>query len=391
VLLHETAHLAGYDDWSNLLMRVLGGFVALHPVAVWILRRIEREREMVCDDWVVARTTAARPYAATLARLFELRWARRQEALAPGLFGRGTRVGDRIEMLLRRGRTFSPRAARGPVIAGTALLGTLLVAGAFAPNWIAFAQPAPRLSYEVASVKRNTSGSDRVTHGGPPATIGFTASNMSLRMLMEIAYQVKDSQITGGPRWINSDRYDIAARPGESHPSAERSRAMLRTLLEDRFHLSIRRENKEIPVYVLLDSKSGRKLPGTEENRCMDPHSPNVQPPRPDELPRSPCEGFVMGPGFLASAKTNAPELADVLGNVLDRPVIDKTGDSAAFAVRLEFTPAGTAMSADADSSAGARPSLATAIQEQLGLKLESQRAAVEVLFIEHVEKPDAN
>ncbi len=91
VLLHEAAHLARRDDWTNLAARLLGAALALHPVAVWILRQIEREREMACDDWVVARTGAAKPYAASLARMFELRWSRRKEPphlkLASGIFG----------------------------------------------------------------------------------------------------------------------------------------------------------------------------------------------------------------------------------------------------------------------------------------------------------------
>lgn len=80
VLLHETAHLARRDDWTNLIARLMGAALALHPVAVWILRQIDRERETACDDWVVAKTGAARPYAASLARMFELRAARRGEA-----------------------------------------------------------------------------------------------------------------------------------------------------------------------------------------------------------------------------------------------------------------------------------------------------------------------
>jgi beta-lactamase regulating signal transducer with metallopeptidase domain len=117
VLLHESAHLAKYDDWSNLAMRLLAGALALHPVAIWILWRIEREREMACDDWVVARIGSARPYAASLARMAELRQARRGEILASGIFGSGSRIGERIEMLLRRGRTFSPRASAIGIIA----------------------------------------------------------------------------------------------------------------------------------------------------------------------------------------------------------------------------------------------------------------------------------
>ncbi len=128
VLLHEVAHIARKDDWTNLLARLLGAALALHPVAWWILRQIEREREIACDDWVVARTGSARPYAQSLARMSELRSRKgvpEGEALASGIFGGGSRLSERIEMLLERGRDFSPRASMGRVVAsGIALLGS---------------------------------------------------------------------------------------------------------------------------------------------------------------------------------------------------------------------------------------------------------------------------
>jgi beta-lactamase regulating signal transducer with metallopeptidase domain len=144
VLLHEYAHLARRDDWSNLIAHLLGAALALHPAAWWILRQIAREREMACDDWVVARTGSARPYAASLARLSELRWSRRQqaqgEALASGMFGGGSRLGERIELLLARGRVFSPRASLARSVASGAILLALVIAASVTPHWIAFAQ-----------------------------------------------------------------------------------------------------------------------------------------------------------------------------------------------------------------------------------------------------------
>src|ERR1041385_8124471 len=102
VLLHEAAHLARRDDWTNLLARILSAVLALHPVALWVLRRIEIEREVACDDWVVSRTQSARRYAQSLARLYDLRSARnhamREELLAPGGL-RGSVLAQRLERL----------------------------------------------------------------------------------------------------------------------------------------------------------------------------------------------------------------------------------------------------------------------------------------------------
>jgi beta-lactamase regulating signal transducer with metallopeptidase domain len=143
VLLHEMAHIARRDDWSNLAARIGWAFFALHPPAVWALRQIEREREIACDDWVVVATGQARPYAASLARLFELCFTRRRQVLATGMAEHASQLGDRIEMLLRRGREFRAHASIGRVAACAGVLAILVAVAAQAPQWIAFAQDAP--------------------------------------------------------------------------------------------------------------------------------------------------------------------------------------------------------------------------------------------------------
>jgi beta-lactamase regulating signal transducer with metallopeptidase domain len=151
VLLHELAHIARRDDWTNLLARLSWSVLALHPVAVCVLRQIDRQRELACDDWVVAATGAARPYAASLARLFELCVSRRRVLLASGIADGGSQLGDRIALLLRRGREFSPQASVLRVSVCAAALLIQVFAGSRTPAWIAFAQaqapvskPGPR-------------------------------------------------------------------------------------------------------------------------------------------------------------------------------------------------------------------------------------------------------
>ena len=139
-MLHELAHLARYDDWTNLFARLIGAILPIHPVAVWLVKQIEQDRETACDDWVVAMTGEARPYAASLTRLFELCSARRRQLLATGMADRASHLGERIEALLRSGRDFAPRVSLVRVALGAAILLGLVFAGAQAPHWVAFAQ-----------------------------------------------------------------------------------------------------------------------------------------------------------------------------------------------------------------------------------------------------------
>jgi beta-lactamase regulating signal transducer with metallopeptidase domain len=143
VLLHELAHFARGDNWTNLLARLAAPVFVLHPVAAWALSRIEHEREIACDDWVVAISGSARQYAATLARLFEVCGARRRQLLATGMAHRSSRLGERIEMLLRPKRDFASRTslARLALCAAGGLV--ILVVGAQMPGWIALAQESP--------------------------------------------------------------------------------------------------------------------------------------------------------------------------------------------------------------------------------------------------------
>jgi beta-lactamase regulating signal transducer with metallopeptidase domain len=152
VLLHELAHIARYDDWTNLFAKLIAAILPIHPVAVWLIRNIEQEREAACDDWVVANTGEARPYAASLTRLFELCSARRRQLLATGMAGRASHLGERIEALLRSGRDFAPRVSLTRVALGAAILIGLVFAGAQAPRWIAFAQERPAPVEPVAPI-----------------------------------------------------------------------------------------------------------------------------------------------------------------------------------------------------------------------------------------------
>ena len=204
--------------------------------------------------------------------------------------------------------------------------------------------------------------------------------------------------IDGGPAWINSDRYDINAKAEDSASPGTMQGPMLRALLEDRFKLRIRRETREVPVYVLTVAKSGSKLQQFKEGTCtpIDLTKP-PSPPTPGQAPgcTSMISGSAKGPNMtrVFMQATTVDEFSKALGFVLARPIINKSGIAGLFDFRLEYafdeTTGGPARATPSDEPAG--PSIFTAPQEQLGLKLESAKGPGERLVIDSVARPSEN
>jgi uncharacterized protein (TIGR03435 family) len=214
-----------------------------------------------------------------------------------------------------------------------------------------------------------------------------TATAVTLKFLISVAYQVQNVQISGGPSWIATAEFDVLAKPAEGEKPE--LRAMLQALLEDRFKLSVHRETKQLSVYELKLAKPGaglgRNLKISSEGKC------SADPPVPGTVP---CGGFVRRQGYLTGRNAPLSALCSPLSLILDRPVLDKTGMSNAFDLTLEWTPDSIGESARADVQPGAKsdlPSLFTALEEQLGLKLEGAKAPTEVLVVDHVETPSGN
>ncbi len=249
---------------------------------------------------------------------------------------------------------------------------------------IAVAAPQETASFEVASIKPNVSGAgNRLIRPTPGRLRVF---NMSLKDLVTFAYQVWDFQVSGGPGWINSDHYDIEAK-AEGNPSQDQMKLMLQALLQDRFKLALHHDTKELPIYELTVAKGGLKIQPLKPGGCipLDPTNPN---PTPGKKPFDFCGAMGMGRGGFDAANASMADMARMFSIPLGRTVVDKTGIAGEFPVHLTFAPdevAGVPAAPDAG------PSLFTAVQEQLGLKLESGKGPVEVLVIDRVEKPSEN
>ena len=240
-------------------------------------------------------------------------------------------------------------------------------------------------SFEVASIRQNRSG-ERIMLFQPSSGGRFTATNCSFNLLISYAYDVMQSQITGAPVWVKSDRYDVAAK-AESDPPIDGIRAMLRRLLEERSLLKSHWEAREGDVYNLVVSKPGKlketsgSCPGVLSDLASRANAP------PDDAP---CGGLRNTPGHTKGYRLTAEQLAGSLSFFLQRPVVDKTGLVAKYDIELEWTPEPTLMQLPEAPDTGP-PSIFTAVREQLGLRLESSKGPVKLLVIDHIERPSEN
>lgn len=287
-----------------------------------------------------------------------------RELLAVGLLGRGSRIGDRIECLLRS-RAFSPRLAPARVLTGVAVLIALGMTAARAPNWIALAQ-SPRPAFDVSSVKEGKADDPlrfRLEPGGR-----FLVLGASLRVLVADGWNVQPYQISGLPAWADSVKYTIEAKTSTPIPpwpdSNKLLAAMVQTLLEDRFGLAAHRETRQDTIYNLVVAKGGFKL----------------QPAKPDAP-----NGFEIMTGQIHSLAVPLEYLAGALASLLSRPVYDKTGISGKYDYRIKYMPD------DAPVADPATPTIFTALEEQLGLKLEASKGPVETVVVDRVERLHEN
>lgn len=238
----------------------------------------------------------------------------------------------------------------------------------------------PGLRFDVASIRPAKDGTGKggleILPGG-----GLKMGGVTTKQLISFAYSVPEDRIAGGPSWLGSQAFNVLATaddPGlkDSGPNAGPGtsawdRTCLRTqaLLSDRFSLVIRKDSKESPGYALVVAKGGTKLTP----------SPGQAPP-----------GTMRSPGRIDSRAGTMEMLATVLSQMLRRPVADRTGLAGGYDYKVEYAP-DRAVAPDSAPAALAGPSVFTALQEQLGLKLENARLSTETIVVVRVERPSEN
>jgi uncharacterized protein (TIGR03435 family) len=406
-MIHELEHVRRGDWLSQYMARIVGALYWFHPLVWMAWRRLSLEAERACDDAVLRRSEAT-AYADQLVLL-----AKRLASTArPPLLAMAacrdlsTRVRAVLDGAQARGRA-------GALPVATAIVAAALFVAAVAPLRAVRQVQAPSagaqqppLSFEIASVKPNKSGEEERYIRIDPRGDGLRVVNMQLRQLITFAYQIQSFQLEGGPDWIASDRFDILAKSEREVPATgaffggqEPLRMMLRTLLADRFKMVMHKETKELPIFELVlarqDGRLGPELRPAVVDCAARAAAAKAGTPPASSGPPGPGSCFMnMNPVSVRGGGVTLVMLANILVGPAQRLVIDRTGLTGNWDLEVNYTPdpsqvpPGVELPSSIDPNG---PSLFTAIEEQLGLKLRPARGPVEVLVIDSVQQPTPN
>ena len=271
------------------------------------------------------------------------------------------------------------------------VLGGIVILASISTGATAQVPTAPsgsqRPFFDVASVRTHEPNDIKDTDNFQPYPGGrFVASNCSLWMLIHYAFQLQPYQITGTPGWIKSEHYDVDAKPAGIHPNYDDIPPMLQVLLEDRFQLRYHWETREQSGYDLVVMKPGKLRSSVLKGDCPPPLSNS------ELLPKgATCGSLANSPGHTKGYNLTASNLAGSLSWLLSKPISNRTNLAGRYDVELRWTPDSIEMRSNASSEQDI-PNIFTAIQEQLGLKLQPSKVQVHVFVVDHVEiKPSDN
>jgi uncharacterized protein (TIGR03435 family) len=373
VIAHEIWHVRRRDNLYATIHMLAEAVFWFHPLVWWIGARLVEEREQACDEGVLTLGSAPQVYAEAIVNVCKL-YVESPMACVAGVTGADLKrrieaiMTNRTGQKLNRTRKFVLGAAGTAALAGPLLIG-------IGNASVIRSQSEVRPSFAVATIKPSDPQAKGRLIQDPVNDPKFISRGLSLSDLIQFAYGVHADLILRAPGWAFSDRYDIEARAdGPGIASQDQRKAMLKTLLADRFALTMHREPKQVSIYLLTVARDGPK---------MKRHDP------PDGGQR--MSFFFRGPN-VPGRDVSMPKLAGALqAMVFDRPVLDRTGLAGEWDFDLKWSPddnqfGGNFRGANPDS-----PPIFAALQEQLGLKLEPQKTSMDALIVDHAEKPSDN
>jgi bla regulator protein blaR1 len=379
ILAHELCHVRRRDNLAAAFHMAVETIFWFHPLIWWIGARLIEERERACDEEVLRLGAAPEAYAGSILNVCKF-YVQSPLPCASGVTGADLKL--RVLQIMTGSFGQSLSAARKMLIAalGLCAVAVPLTVGALTSK----AQSEGSGKFDVASIRVNDTGSNSSSFGDAPNG-GIRAVNTTALKLIMNAYGVREFQVEGGPEWIRSTRFDIQATvddPNPIHPrnmTAEQRKEhiakhlqRLRHLLVERFSLRVKHETEDKSGFALVIARGGHKL----------------QPPSVSEHNTSSNTSMGTGRGSFSALGADMELLTAQLSNILGRKVVDETGIIGRYDLKVEWTPDDAAASAAGDDSKG---SLFVALQEQLGLKLESKKVPTDIIVIEHIDKPSEN
>jgi uncharacterized protein (TIGR03435 family) len=409
---HEVEHVRRRDNLTSTIHMLAEALFWFHPALRWMGSRLMEERERACDEKVVEQSAQPEAYAESILKVC----AFCLEPPAPCVAGvSGSDLKERVMRIMTHGsgaglnlaRKFLLGAAAGSAIALP--LGFGMLHAMQAPTQSDLYPDVPK--YEVATIKPSAGASEgRIMLMITPDGVSMTG--VQVQMLLREAFRVEDDRIIGAPVWVKTNRYDVQAKVSpEDAPKLEKLKmeerhAMLVPLLVDRFNLKYHHETRELPTYSLVVAKGGPRLkPSAVPDPPPNPKSPDAgTSPHPGDTPANNPPRFMMrfmGRGHVEADGGNMQMLARVLSQQLGRTVVDKTGLTGTYDYALQWTPDDAPPPGPGGADGGpprneggteaAGPSLFTAVQEQLGLKLQSEKGPADVIVIDHIDLPSEN
>jgi bla regulator protein blaR1 len=429
ILVHEISHIRRRDNLTAALHMLVEAVFWFHPIVWWIGARLVEERENACDEEVMRLGGEPETYAEGILEVCKF-YTESPVVCVSGVSGadlkkRIVRIMTRpfVEHLTLGRKVLLGIAASAviavPMVFGAALAPQLgvrtrrplylrkLSIRAALQSAAADAQGpatdnAPLPSFEVASIKLDNSGNNSHLFQFPDPG-RFRTINMPARSMIQFAYNVKTFQVTGGPSWVDAKGYDIEAKIDDSRvaemqkmPPEQRSsqiRLMLRSLLADRFKLQLSHEMKIEPEYALVVAKGGPKLTPTAWVQ------PDPNAPKPENPGRN-GPHLMLSPGKISAVDQPVSGLCDLLAfmpEIEGRLVVDQTGIAGKYDYTVLFSSEalGKKMAEGAGAAApppdDSQPPIFTALEEQLGLRLENTKGPVDVYTIDHIEEPSEN
>src|SRR5579871_1882631 len=384
VLAHEMCHVNRRDNLTSAIHMAVSAAFWFHPLVWWIGAKLVEEREVACDEEVLRQGCAPEIYAEGILKVCRF-YLESPLTCASGVTG--SNLEKRIEGIMTMRTVRAMSFTRRLLLASA---GVLAVAGPVAvgivevPSLRAQVQPHGPLRFEVASIKplknEGAKGMLQILPGGVLRMEGTT-----LKSLISFSYDVPESRVVGGANWIGSEVYQLIAKPERSEaednprgaiapgtPAWSRMQQRLQNLLAERFQLATHTTEREVAGYALVAAKGGAKVTASPEG---------------DQTPA----GTMRNRGRIDGRNGTMVMLATVLSNMLGSPVVDRTGLTGNYTYKLEYSQDFGPVGPDTGPVEEGLPSIFVALQEQLGLKLESSRVTVPSIVIDRAERPSAN